>query len=313
MSFVTDTWRQLVRRRLWPVALLLLAAIAAVPLLLAKDPEPTAVPPAPAADSGTKLAVDTSDPVVKVASADGARRRHVLGASKDPFEPAPAKKVKKSKGSAESSATPTATSSPDSGSPSSPSAGGGSAAPDSTSVSGPAPTVVTPPKPKKKVYPAGTLIVRFNGAKKHIAPLEALPSTDEPAIVYTGTTDGGKAAVFMLDSSIVAQGDGDCQPSPEECQTLVLRKGDTEFFDYKSDDAAAGSGTAATTGDGNGFELDLLDVVRSKKASTSRKLAKASAGGARRYRSDAHKGALKRLVKARRSAPNAESAFVGGR
>ena len=40
MSIVTDTWRQLVRRRLWPVAVLLVAALAAVPLLLAKDPEP---------------------------------------------------------------------------------------------------------------------------------------------------------------------------------------------------------------------------------------------------------------------------------
>ena len=40
MSFLTDIWRQLKERRLWPVALLLVAAIVAVPLVLAKDPEP---------------------------------------------------------------------------------------------------------------------------------------------------------------------------------------------------------------------------------------------------------------------------------
>ena len=43
MSVITDTWRQLVRRRLWPVAALLVAALAAVPFLLAKDPEPAPV------------------------------------------------------------------------------------------------------------------------------------------------------------------------------------------------------------------------------------------------------------------------------
>ena len=50
MSVLTDIWRQLVQRRLWPVAVLLIAALVAVPLLLAKDPEPTveAAAPAPA-------------------------------------------------------------------------------------------------------------------------------------------------------------------------------------------------------------------------------------------------------------------------
>ena len=42
MSLITDTWHQLVQRRLLPVAVLLLAALVAVPLLLAKDPEPVA-------------------------------------------------------------------------------------------------------------------------------------------------------------------------------------------------------------------------------------------------------------------------------
>ena len=39
MSAVTNMWRQLVQRRLWPVAILLIAALAAVPLTLAKEPE----------------------------------------------------------------------------------------------------------------------------------------------------------------------------------------------------------------------------------------------------------------------------------
>ena len=40
MTLITDTWRQLVERRLWPIALLLLAALVAVPVLLASNPAP---------------------------------------------------------------------------------------------------------------------------------------------------------------------------------------------------------------------------------------------------------------------------------
>ena len=40
MSVINDTWRFLVQRRLWPVAILLVAAAVAVPMLLAKDPAP---------------------------------------------------------------------------------------------------------------------------------------------------------------------------------------------------------------------------------------------------------------------------------
>ncbi len=40
MSVINDTWRFLVQRRLWPVAILLIAAAAAVPMLLRQDPRP---------------------------------------------------------------------------------------------------------------------------------------------------------------------------------------------------------------------------------------------------------------------------------
>ena len=45
VSILNDTWRFLVQRRLWPVAILLLAAAVAVPMLLSEDPAP-APPPA---------------------------------------------------------------------------------------------------------------------------------------------------------------------------------------------------------------------------------------------------------------------------
>ena len=96
MNVLTTTWRQLVRRRLWPVAILLVAALAAVPVLLSRDPAPVPPPEQPAAapaEQSAKADDALAEPVVAKASADDrSRRRRVLGVRKDPFTPAAAKK-----------------------------------------------------------------------------------------------------------------------------------------------------------------------------------------------------------------------------
>ena len=82
MSAVTNMWRQLVQRRLWPVAILLIAALAAVPLTLAKDPE--AAPPAPARPPPARTQLAVAPIVTAISSTDRDKRRHVLGAKKNP-------------------------------------------------------------------------------------------------------------------------------------------------------------------------------------------------------------------------------------
>jgi hypothetical protein len=84
MSPVQNVWRQLVQRRLWPVAIVLVAGLAAVPVLLAKDPEPVPAPPAPvAAQTDDELA---EQPIVTMASVEeAADRPRVLGKRKNPF------------------------------------------------------------------------------------------------------------------------------------------------------------------------------------------------------------------------------------
>ena len=88
MSAITNVWRQLVQRRLWPVAILLIAALAAVPLALAKDPDP-AVPAAavPAADAAASAesALAVQPIVAPATAADRGKRRKVLGARKNVF------------------------------------------------------------------------------------------------------------------------------------------------------------------------------------------------------------------------------------
>src|SRR3954454_3735583 len=127
MKLLTDTGRQLVQRRLWPVALLLLGALVAVPFVLGKSPEPVAPAAAPAA-ANVNAGVASADPIVSMVSAeDTSSTRRSLGARHNPFaSSAPKPKVKKSK----SSDAPKPEEAPVAGDlPATGSGGGGSSAP----------------------------------------------------------------------------------------------------------------------------------------------------------------------------------------
>lgn len=275
MSAVTNIWRQLVQRRLWPVAILLLAALVAVPLTLAKDPEPAPVPSAPAATGGKdELAVTPI--VAKAAPEDRGARRRVLGAAKNPF------KVKKADDGVVSSDQPTGssgiTSGPGGGVTPAPidgagggDTGGGGAAP--TAPSAPAPTTPAEPKPPVKTYAPDELTVRFGGSdaggeRQSLERLQPLPSAEQPVLIYLGLLKDGKTAEFLVDHGVQAIGDGECRPSPELCETLRLRAGDTEFLDVVD----------ATGAVGGQFQLDLIKVHNSKQASASRARSSSKAG-----------------------------------
>jgi hypothetical protein len=269
MNVVTNTWRQLVRRRLWPVALLLLAALAAVPVVLARSPEPVAetADPAPAVtgDTGDALA----EPVVaKVAAEDRSHRRRVLGARKDPFEPAPLPKPKKPKAPKAHKAGKTTK-------PSAPkvSVSGGFTAPTTSSPSsgitspvgggGPIvtnPVTPVPAAPKKKRPPAGSVVVRFGDPtgdsleRMLVRKLDPLPDDETPLLVYMGLTKNHKKAIFLIDESVTPEGDGTCKPHPASCETVELSKGETEFFEV----------TDPETGDvAAQYELDLVAINHS--------------------------------------------------
>jgi len=253
MNVLSTTWRQLVRRRLWPLAVLLIAALVAVPVLLARDATPVDSPALPETSAPAETAAADDDalaePVVAKASvADRSRRRRVLGSRKNPFEPAPVKKPKAKK-STESEA---------------PKDTGGSDAPKDTST--PSPTEPTEPaapvapvEPKKPSYPSGSLLVRFGDPssdtleKKVLRKLVGLPdgTTDTgPLLIYTGLKDHGKKAVFLVDASIDVTGEGTCKPHPSSCETIELTAGETEFFDVI--DPETGVVTAQ-------YELDLFN------------------------------------------------------
>jgi hypothetical protein len=264
VNLIADTWRELVRRRLWPVAVLLLAGVVAVPFVLAKEPTQVVVPPPPAPEKMTAAEeAATGDPVVALASeADRSRRRRVLGARKDPFASAPQPKPKQAKDPAAGADKPA--DDPGMTVPADPSGGG--AAPVEPPVG--LPPVVEPPveEPKKKTYPPDSLIVRFGDAttdtldRLTLEKLEALPESEEdetePVLVYVGLTKDRKSAIFMVDAAAEVTGDGSCKPHPSNCETVHLREGETEFFDVEDD-----TGTVVAQ-----YQLDLVEINARKKS-----------------------------------------------
>jgi hypothetical protein len=254
MNVLSTTWRQLVRSRLWPVALLLVAALAAVPFLLARDPEPVPAAPVPGAGSTAKVSDSLGEPVIDPATPEQrSRRRRVLGARKDPFTPEAVKHPKKHKTTTVKKQVPT-TPVQKPTAPSTYPPSGGSSTPSF-------PVIPTPPKPAKKTYAKGSLIVRFGDAtadsleRINLKKLAALPretTADEtPLLVYTGLTKDRKKAIFLVDESLEPTGDGSCEPHPSSCETVELAKGETEFFDLV--DPETGEVTAQ-------YELDLVDI-----------------------------------------------------
>jgi hypothetical protein len=315
MSVINDTWRFLVQRRLWPVAILLIAAAAAVPTLLAREPEP--VPPAPAvAVKSNKGAVLATQPIVAPAS-DGDRsgRRRVLGARKNPFKPQVTPTPTPRPESATTADTgATADNGTTTGSGGAPLSG---ASPAPTAGAPVLPGTTVPAKPKKR-YELYELTVRFGPSadtrppRRDVKRLQALPSSEEPVLIYLGVLEDKKTAVFMVDSGVIAQGDGTCRPSRTVCETIHIREGETEFLDVAGEDGdVAGESTGAQ------YQLDVLKI----RKTTTTKASKAKAAKARvsvkgrkilrariagdgplRYRYDKRSGRLeKRSKKAYRS------------
>jgi hypothetical protein len=310
-ALLTSTWRQLVQRRLLPVAILLLAALVAIPVLLAKGPSPVAAPPAAPATSDTTTTAATGAPIVSLVSdGDPTKRRRVLGVRKNPFAPAP---VKTAAAPATTTVTQTTVSrTPSTGGSSASSTTvtgtGGSAtttAPSSTTGAPVSQTPAVTPAPKHS-YPLYSLAVRFGDSsgtleKLNLARLKPLPSADNPIAVYLGISRDGKSAVFLLDDTVTAQGDGTCEPSPVSCETIHLREGDTEFLDV--------AGTDGATGPAAQYELDLVKIRRGATTSAAKAAhAKVSPAGrsilrARqadtgplRYRYDVESGTLRKLT-----------------
>jgi hypothetical protein len=291
MNVLAAPFKQLVERKLWPIALLLVAALVAVPMLLKKDASSASLPPATSTAALPSSAADTSV-VSELDPAKADRTRTVLGDRKDPFRPAQVHHVKKSTDGLTTTGAPTAV---NTGSTSGSSAGG---ATPTTPVATPTPV----PEPTFDLY---SLEVRFGSTAssgalttRNVRRLTGLPGGENPAVLYLGLTDDHKSAVFIVDAGVKPIGDGDCKPTPDNCETLTLKKGQTEFL------------TRGT----KQWELDLIGIHLSKTRSAqtaARAHAQIASAGRQKLRGmisrigswsyDTKKGTLHRLPKAQQA------------
>jgi hypothetical protein len=293
-SAVTNLRRQFVQRRLWPVAILLVAALAAVPMLLGEDPTPPPAAPALPVTGNDVPDELAAQPIVAPAEARIARRK-VLGAAKNPFGVPPQDTDTVTESTA---GAPVVQQTGDALTPGGSSPSGSGSTPSADTPSSPtAPTTPATPAPKPKQYALHELTVRFGATDQtdtqSLKRLQPLPSADEPVLIYMGVLKDGKTAVFLVDQGVTPVGDGECRPTPEQCETIRLQAGETEFLDITDE-------SGAVTGQ---YQLDLIKIHKSSTTSASKAKAtskagerllqaRASAEGLTAYRWNAETGAL---------------------
>lgn len=236
-------------KRLWPIALVLIAALVAVPVLLSKSaPAPTTVgqvPPA-AAPPGTAV------PAVNVQTTPGTSK---LGShSRNPFDQqggsAPVAKTiggtspsatgGAPASSSATSSTPSSGSSSSAGSaPSAPSSGGSSTGSGSTSGGSTTPAQPFPTKPAKPApagltdkqsYEINLSATNSSGGFDTFSPerLSPLPNQHQPLLIELGVLKGGKRVLFAVQPGTVVHGAGSCTPGAISCQILSLAPNQVE-------------------------------------------------------------------------------------
>ncbi len=282
-NFLSDLWHDLREKRLWPVAVVLLAALVAVPVVLSKPSEepPAAAPAATEArtapepedlkglasvkleapDVGTGSSLDTFDP-------------------SDPFRP-PRAVIQGAKEAESASGSDSGPGSATSTSPDSASSGGDAVTTGGSGDGGPGDTGTVPTgdgdtgggdtggddtTTTQYAYVVDVTF-RANARSRRIKGLERLdmlPNPESPLLLFLGVTSDGGDAVFLVDSTLQAAGEGRCKPSRDNCAFLYLGPGSEHEF---------------TNDEGDSYTLRVDEIRREKvggKASASKKDRKAA-------------------------------------
>jgi hypothetical protein len=277
--FLLDLWHDLREKRLAPVAAVLLLGLIAVPVLLAKpaeDPGPAPVVAAPKKADNEALAALTK---VKLGE-DATGKGSTLGVfdPDNPFSP-PKGAIKKettgvtSGGPGDTAGTPGGST----GSGGDTSTDGGSLGGGGGGVTSPGTGVTIPGTGGGGGGDTTTTVYKYvvdltfaaNGRTRHIKGMEKLdmlPSDSSPLLIFMGVTAKGADAVFLVDSTLEAAGEGRCKPSESECAFAYI---------------GAGSEYVFTEEDGDTYTIKI-DEIRKVKVGAS---AKSSAKGAKAHAS----------------------------
>jgi hypothetical protein len=251
-----DLWHDLREKRLWPVAVGLLAAMAAVPVVLFKPAGETPLPPTVA----TNTSVPELLPVVSIDSGPTRGSKLESFDEKNPFSPL--KDVTKDAGATAGAtqAVPGASSGTGTGSPLGGAAGspggatgsGGSGASGGSSLQYFRYTVDVSLGERGKGKPATIASVKQT---------QLLPDSTAPILAYMGLADDARTAVFfIIDPAYSAQGEGKCRPKGADCRFIYL--GVNDDGDEESIFTADG---------GSEYALKLLKINREPISSAAAK------------------------------------------
>lgn len=255
MIFFKDLFRDLVEKRLWPLALGLVVALVAVPVVLSKSGgERVAESPAPnpLIGSGSAALLGETKPAVSIGGDQGFRKHIGRFPRKNPF----VQQAKPKPGTAETLTTPTTSTTA--------TTGGGStgATPVSTPTASAPGGGTRPAAPVKKFQYVATVLFGEIGKSKTrtVRTGDFLPSQSGAVVFSLGASADGRYALFLVSREVTARGDAECTPSESDCQILRMRKGDVEFLEV-----ARSADTVAT------YELevksiDLKELPKSKTA-----------------------------------------------
>lgn len=257
-----DLVHDLREKRLLPVAVLLLLALVAAPVLLispAKQPAPAPVP-AQAAIAQDATMPELKDLAVVTDAADRGGSTLDQFKSVNPFLPPKAltKAVAEKPPTSTAGGTSQASSGAAGGATGKVGVGGGQGAPQA--IGTPAPRAPAPTVRTAYTYVVDLTYVR-NGNVRTVRGMDRLgmlPNEESPLLIFLGVSADGDNAVFLVDSGLDAEGEGSCTPSNSECATLTMGAGDEHEF---------------TDGAGNGYGLRIDEI---RKVKLSRASAKSS-------------------------------------
>jgi hypothetical protein len=254
MSFASNMLKELRERKLWPIAVILIVALVAVPVLLSKKAPTNLV--TPEVGAGLPYSTGSTLPAISVKTVPGNSKLAAKG--RNPFTPY---HIGKATTTATVASVPTTTTTPatsttgsagsTSGSSSTSTGGSTSTTPATT----PAPSTTRAPTPAPKPAPAGLsatqsyqvslAITAQGGDLNTIDPLERLtilPNMKQPLLTELGVLQGGRQVVFVVEPGAVVGGPGTCTPGPIDCEILTLSPGQTEGL---SQQTSTGSTTVA--------------------------------------------------------------------
>lgn len=217
------------RRHLIPVVVAMLAAIGAVPFVLARSASPRAL----ALHASPALPAATRTPVARTAPAPRRHARWHRRPARNPFLPSagtrPAHATSSSRLSASGGSTAVASTAPapPAGAAATPAAGGMT---ETRTVTVTVPTP-TPAPPVFTSYAARLGLGPAGGPERRLAsvPRDAvLPSIKHAAVIYLGILSDRSSAEFLVSNRVKPSGDGRCRPSLFQCTFLTLRPGQRE-------------------------------------------------------------------------------------